>query len=112
VSVPVYQPATLTGEEIQQLLEALATDRLQALCGLALATGARLGELLGLQWAEVDWEAPAIQNRCTLVRSRNSQPVFGLRRIRFRDLRHATGSHLVASGADVAKADTLVRRLA
>ncbi len=44
----------LSAEEARKLLSAAAEDRLEALYVLALATGMRLGELLGLRWRDVD----------------------------------------------------------
>jgi integrase len=49
--------------KVQQLLiTAKAThDRFMALYHLAIATGMRQGELLGIKWSDVDWEAGALQ---------------------------------------------------
>jgi integrase len=45
------------------LLKASAGDSLEALYALAVGSGLRLGELLGLTWRDVDLEARAIQVR-------------------------------------------------
>ena len=41
-------------------------DRLEALYVLAITTGMRQGELLGLKWEDVDFEAGTLQVRRTL----------------------------------------------
>ena len=48
---------------VQQLLvTAMATDdRFSAFYHLAIAAGLRQGELLGLKWSDMDWEAGALQ---------------------------------------------------
>lgn len=58
---------TLTLDEARALLDSLADDRLAAAFTVALSMGLRLGELLGLAWADVDLEGtPA---RLTIRRS-------------------------------------------
>ena len=49
--------------QVQQLLiTAKAThDRFTTLYHLAIATGMRQGELLGLKWGDIDWEGGALQ---------------------------------------------------
>ena len=61
VAVMVEPPRTtrherrpLTPAEARPFVEAIRGDRLEALLLLALATGMRQGEILGLQWSEVD----------------------------------------------------------
>jgi integrase len=56
----------LTKEQVEQLLVAAADDRLFALYLLAVRTGMRQGELLALQWADVDLEQHFCQVRHTL----------------------------------------------
>jgi integrase len=46
---------SLTPEEIQKLRESCRVDWTFTLVDLALATGARRGELLALTWSDVDW---------------------------------------------------------
>jgi len=47
---------TLTPEEAQSLLRALENHRLEAVVTCGVALGLRLGEALGLQWADVDFQ--------------------------------------------------------
>lgn len=50
------------------LLSAASEDRLGALYVLAISTGMRQGELLGLSWKDVDLESKVVRVRRTLVR--------------------------------------------
>lgn len=52
-----YEPVVLSDEEVERFLEAAKSHRLYALFEMALFTGLRIGELLGLTWADVDWNA-------------------------------------------------------
>lgn len=56
----------LTTDEGRELLDAAEGDRLEALYVLALTTGARQGELLALQWRDVDLDGGFITIRHTL----------------------------------------------
>jgi integrase len=56
---------------------AAAGDRLAALWALAIHTGCRQGELLGLSWADVDLDAGTLTVRRTLTRVRACVPQFG-----------------------------------
>ncbi len=60
--------ARSTRPEIARLLDAAKGDRLEALWILAIATGARRGELLGLAWREVDISAGTVSIRQALSR--------------------------------------------
>jgi integrase len=57
----------LAPEQVKVLLHATREDRLQALYVLAVTTGLRQGELLGLKWEDVDLEAGTLQVRRTLA---------------------------------------------
>lgn len=54
---PRHEMAFLTREQARALLAAASGHRLEALIVLALSTGMRQGELLGLRWRNVDLEA-------------------------------------------------------
>lgn len=63
----------LSAPEARQLLEAARGDRLEAFYVLALHTGMRSGELLGLKWADVDLNNATIRVRRTLTRVGNGR---------------------------------------
>lgn len=50
----------LTASEVAQLLTAAEGDPWEALYAVAVYTGLRQGEILGLRWADVDWEGQVI----------------------------------------------------
>jgi integrase len=57
----------LTAEQVKVLFEAAKGDRLEALYVLAITTGLRQGELLGLKWDDIDLEVGTLQVRRTLT---------------------------------------------
>ena len=57
----------LTAEQVKVLFEAARGDRLKALYVLAVTTGLRQGELLGLKWDDIDLEVGTLQVRRTLT---------------------------------------------
>jgi integrase len=62
--------------QARALFEAIEQDRLGPLFTLALMTGMRQGELLGLRWRDVDLEQGFLHVRQTL-KSLPGEPVFG-----------------------------------
>ncbi len=60
----VYQAQTVapTAEDVQAMIAAAVADDpdIGAFIALAAVTGARRGELLGLRWSDVDWEAETL----------------------------------------------------
>ncbi len=65
----------LSAPEARRLLDAAQGDKLEALYVLAVHTGMRRGELLGLKWADVDLENAAVSIRRTLTRTDNGKRV-------------------------------------
>jgi len=57
----------LTAEQVRILFDAAKGDRLEALYVLAVTTGLRQGELLGLKWDDVDLETGTLRVRRTLT---------------------------------------------
>jgi integrase len=57
----------LDGDQVAALLAAAAGDRIEALYVVAIGGGLRLGELFGLQWADIDFAAGAISVVHTLM---------------------------------------------
>jgi integrase len=70
--VPVEEPDALSGEEVARFVEVVRSDRHEALFLLALGTGMRQGELLGLAWQDIDLDAGSLRVRYELTR-RNGQ---------------------------------------
>ena len=60
----------LNREQAKALLETARRERFEALYVLAVTTGLRQGELLGLKWEDVDLENSLIRVRRTLIRNR------------------------------------------
>jgi integrase len=65
----------LSAEETRRLLDAVHGDRLEALYVLAVTTGMRRGELLGLKWSDIDLENAMVSVQRTLTRTDNGKRV-------------------------------------
>jgi integrase len=65
----------LSAPEVDRLLEAARSDRLEALYVLAVCTDMRVGELLGLEWADIvlDGSPATVHIRRTLTRIDNGR---------------------------------------
>ncbi len=63
-----HEMTTLTPDEARSLLGAAANNRLEGLYVLALMTGMREGELLGLKWKNIDFDGSALEVRGSLQR--------------------------------------------
>jgi integrase len=61
------EPTIWTLEEARTFLQAIRGDEFEALWRLALVTGMRRGELLGLAWADVDLDGWQIRVRTTRI---------------------------------------------
>lgn len=68
--------AVWTAEEANALLAATAEDPMHALFVLALSTGMRQGELLGLKWSDIDFEAGKLHIRRSVTRHKGEGLVF------------------------------------
>jgi len=67
-SVPKKEMQVLNAEQAQQFLAAAKGDPFEALYILALTTGAREGELLGLKWEDLDLEHGRLHIKRTISR--------------------------------------------
>ena len=71
---PKTEVGSLTPKQVKELLSAASDDRLEALYVLAVSTGMRRGELLGLQWQDIDFDAGTLRVRRTLNRGTTTPP--------------------------------------
>lgn len=60
---------SLTAEDANRLLHVTEDEPLGALYVLALTTGMRLGELLGLRWSDIDLDAARLSVQVALIRT-------------------------------------------
>lgn len=67
----VEEVAVFTREEQEKIINALEFNTLGMLIRLAISTGAREGELLGLYWEDVDFENKTIKIKQALVKERS-----------------------------------------
>ena len=79
----------LTTDEINVLLASTKNQKYQALFLLAIMSGARQGELLGLKWSDVDW----VNNQIKIQRTYNNQ--------RFYDVKSETSRRKIDIGPRV-----------
>lgn len=66
----------LDDNQVRQLLIAAQGNRYEALYYLAVTTGLRKGELLGLKWEDINWASNTVQVRRQLQRSKGGGWVF------------------------------------
>ncbi len=62
--------SALTEQQARALLRTLKGDRLEALYRVALSLGLRRGEVLGLRWEDIDFEAATLRVAQTIQRTR------------------------------------------
>jgi integrase len=67
----------LSPAQARDLLDAARGERLEALYALAVTTGMRQGEILGLKWEDLDLEAGTLQVRRTLSTAMGGGVRFG-----------------------------------
>lgn len=61
------RPKVLSPEELRKFLDAAKGSPWYLPIRLIVATGMRRGEVLGLRWRDIDWDAPALHVRQTVV---------------------------------------------
>jgi len=59
--VPRKEMKTLDDYQVRQLLQAAEETRMQTLFWIAVSTGLRKGEILGLKWSDLDWNNGRLQ---------------------------------------------------
>ena len=64
---PRREMTALDAGQVKKLFETARGDPLEALYVTAVGTGARLGELLGLKWVDIDFESKTVSIQRTLL---------------------------------------------
>ena len=83
---------TLTDTQVQTLLLAVRGTRYEALYLLAVTTGIRQGELLGLRWSDLDWVTRQLSVQRQLQRLSGQGMVFS-------EPKSASGRRVIALGS-------------
>jgi integrase len=71
------KPLVLSEGQLDRLLEIISGDPLEDVVKVALSTGARIGECLGLLWANIDYDAKELHITGAVKRYRLDQPQDG-----------------------------------
>lgn len=77
VTPPKPQPreiTTLSASEVNKLFDAVRGRRFEALYVLAVTAGLRQGELLGLQWCDIDFNHKVLRVRRTIWKGKATTP--------------------------------------
>lgn len=83
--IPEKRPPSLSDAQLDRLLTAIVGDPLEPLIHIALGTGARIGELLGLLWSNVLYDEQELHILGALKRQRNTEAEKGKRYILVRE---------------------------
>lgn len=84
-AIPEKRPPSLTEAQLNRLLGTIAGDPLEPLILVALGTGARIGECLGLLWSNVLFDEQELHILGALKRRKNPQPKQGKQYILIRE---------------------------
>jgi integrase len=101
----------LSPDQTRAFLRAVSDDRFEALYVLAVHTGLRAGELLGLKWEDVDLEGGTLQVRRTLSETRTGHVFEAPKNGKGRNIRLTAGAvgaleqHRATQNAERQKAD-------
>ena len=92
---PAKEMTILNESQVNQLLVIATAHRWQALFHLAIATGAREMELLGLRWNDLDWVRQTLKVERQLVRPNGNGVQFSAPKTRFGKRSIALGSKTI-----------------
>ena len=93
--VPEQERITLDNTQATNLVLAASGTRYEALFWLAITTGMRRGELLGLQWSDLDWQSQKIHIQRQLQRSKSG--------LVFSELKSKSSRRVIALGNETIK---------
>ena len=94
--VPRTEMKVLSADQVRQFLISVRGDRNEALYHVAVSTGLRQGEILGLMWSDLDWETGRLQIQRQVQRA----PAEGLKLV---EPKSAAGRRLIVLGPSTLK---------
>ena len=74
--VPRKEMQTLDDYQVRQLVQAAEGSGIQTLLWIAVTTGLRKGELLGLKWSDLDWQTGKLKIQRQLQRRKGEGLIF------------------------------------
>lgn len=74
--VPRKEMKTLDDYQVRQLIQVAEGTRMQVLFWIAVTTGLRQGEILGLKWSDIDWNTGRMQIQRQVQRRKGEGLVF------------------------------------
>ena len=80
---PESEMKILDESQVSQMLITAQGNRLEALYYLALTTGMRQSEILGLKWIDIDWQNQTLRIERQLVRPKGSEVIFAPPKTKF-----------------------------
>lgn len=97
-----FRPNFYSKDEVQQLLEVSQDDPLHLCILITAYYGLRRSEVLGLKWSSIDFERKSITiNHKVTEHFDWLLTKYGLKHIRFHDLRHSCASLMVMNGVSM-----------
>jgi len=93
--VPRMEMKTLDDVQVRNLILAAKGTRYEGLFWLAVTTGLRQGELLGLRWSDLDWQSRKFQIQRQLQRSETGRV--------FSEPKSAAGRRVIVLGGETIK---------
>ena len=94
--MPIKEMKILDESQVSQLLVAAHGTRLEALLHLALATGMRQMEILGLKWSDLDWVLQTLKVERQLVRPDRGEARFAQPKTKYGRRTVALGDRTIA----------------
>lgn len=102
--VIVHKPLSLSEAQLDRLLTAIEGDPLEDVIRVALFTGARIGECLGLLWSNVDYDAQELHINAAVKRAKRGGPGYDVWRDRYTKSKDERDQYLPAPLADLFRA--------
>jgi integrase len=106
--VPLKKPFALNEAQLGKLLDIIAGEPIEDIVLVALATGARIGEVLGLLWSNIDYDANELHITGAVKRNKldreDGTRAYVVRRVRYTKTKDERDQHLPSATAELFRA--------